>query len=240
MPPERIYRYGNSDNWWGPAGLEGPTGPCSELHYDGGAEKGRGQHPVTDEMMAPDELTAMLRREADEGIPAEPGGCHPNCDCERFVELWNLVFMQYYQDLEGARTPLPAPSVDTGMGLERAAAVLQGKPNVYETDLFRPIIDAVCSLTGHEYGSDQDTDYAIRVVAEHARAASFLISDGVVPSNSDRGYVLRRIIRRAIRYGRQLGLDRPFMTEVADAVIRALRRRLSPPCQKTKVSSAAS
>ena len=105
------------------------------------------------------------------------------------------------------------------MGLERAAAVLQGKPNVYETDLFRPIIDAVCGLTGHEYGSDQDTDYAIRVVAEHTRAASFLISDGVVPSNSDRGYVLRRIIRRAIRYGRQLGLDRPFMTEVTDAVI---------------------
>ncbi len=219
VPPERIYRYGNSDNWWGPAGLEGPTGPCSELHYDGGAEKGRGQHRVTDEMMTPDELTAMLRIEAEGGPTAEPGGCHPNCDCERFVELWNLVFMQYYQDLEGTRTPLPAPSVDTGMGLERAAAVLQGKPNVYETDLFRPIIDAVRSLTGHEYGSDQDTDYAIRVVAEHARAASFLISDGVVPSNSDRGYVLRRIIRRAIRYGRQLGLDRPFMTEVADAVI---------------------
>ena len=219
IPPERIYRYGNSDNWWGPAGLEGPTGPCSELHYDGGAEKGVGQHPVTDDMMTPDELTAMLRREADDGIPAEPGGCHPNCDCERFVELWNLVFMQFYQDLDGVRTPLPAPSVDTGMGLERAAAVLQGKPNVYETDLFRPIIDAVCLLTGREYGTDADTDYAIRVVAEHARAASVLISDGVVPSNSERGYVLRRIIRRAIRYGRQLGLDRPFMTEVASAVI---------------------
>ena len=219
IPPERIYRYGNSDNWWGPAGLEGPTGPCSELHYDGGAEKGVGQHPVTDDMMTPDDLTALLRREADEGIPAEPGGCHPNCDCERFVELWNLVFMQFYQDLDGVRTPLPAPSVDTGMGLERAAAVLQGKPNVYETDLFRPIIDAVCQLTGREYGTDADTDYAIRVVAEHARAASVLISDGVVPSNSERGYVLRRIIRRAIRYGRQLGLDRPFMTEVASAVI---------------------
>ncbi len=219
VPPERIYRYGNSDNWWGPAGLEGPTGPCSELHYDGGAEKGRGQHPRTDEMMTPDELTAMLRVEAEGGPAAEPGGCHPNCDCERFVELWNLVFMQFYQDLEGVRTPLPAPSVDTGMGLERAAAVLQGKPNVYETDLFRPIIDAVCRLTGHEYGENVETDYAIRVVAEHARAASFLISDGVVPSNSDRGYVLRRIIRRAIRYGRQLGLDRPFMTEVTDAVI---------------------
>ncbi len=219
VPPERIYRYGNSDNWWGPAGLEGPTGPCSELHYDGGAEKGRGQHLVTDDMMTPDELTAMLRVEAEGGPDAEPVGCHPNCDCERFVELWNLVFMQFYQDLEGIRTPLPAPSVDTGMGLERAAAVLQGKPNVYETDLFRPIIDAVCNLTGHEYGSDTDTDYAIRVVAEHARAASFLIGDGVVPSNGDRGYVLRRIIRRAIRYGRQLGLDRPFMTEVTDAVI---------------------
>ena len=219
VPPERIYRYGNADNWWGPAGLEGPTGPCSELHYDGGAEKGRGQHSVTDEMMTPDDLTAMLRVEAEGGPAAEPGGCHPNCDCERFVELWNLVFMQFYQDLEGVRTPLPAPSVDTGMGLERAAAVLQGKPNVYETDLFRPIIDAVCNLTGHEYGENAETDYAIRVVAEHARAASFLISDGVVPSNSDRGYVLRRIIRRAIRYGRQLGLDRPFMTEITDAVI---------------------
>ena len=219
IPPERIYRYGNSDNWWGPAGLEGPTGPCSELHYDGGAEKGIGQHRETDEMMTPDELTALLRREADEGIPADPGGCHPNCDCERFVELWNLVFMQFYQDLDGVRTPLPAPSVDTGMGLERAAAVLQNKPNVYETDLFRPIIDAVCRLTGKEYGTDADTDYALRVVAEHARAASVLISDGVVPSNSERGYVLRRIIRRAIRYGRQLGLDGPFMTEVAGAVI---------------------
>ncbi len=224
VPPERIYRYGNSDNWWGPAGLEGPTGPCSELHYDGGAEKGIGQHRETDEMMAPDELTALLRREADGGPAAEPGGCHPNCDCERFVELWNLVFMQFYQDLDGVRTPLPAPSVDTGMGLERAAAVLQGKPNVYETDLFRPIIDAVCGITGREYGADadsnhSDTDYAIRVVAEHARAAAFLIGDGVAPSNSERGYVLRRIIRRAIRYGRQLGLDRPFMNEVADAVI---------------------
>lgn len=219
VPPERIYRYGNSDNWWGPAGLEGPTGPCSELHYDGGAEKGRGQHPVTDEMMTPDELTAMLRAEAEGGPVAEPGGCHPNCDCERFVELWNLVFMQFYQDLEGIRTPLPAPSVDTGMGLERAAAVLQGKPNVYETDLFRPIIDAVCNLTGHAYGSDQDTDYAIRVVAEHARAASFLISDGVVPASDDRGHVLRRIIRRAVLNGRRLGLDQPFLSDVANAVI---------------------
>ena len=219
VPPERIYRYGDSDNWWGPAGREGPTGPCAELHYDGGAEKGIGQHRDTDAMLPPDELTAMLRQEAQGGPPAEPGGCHPNCDCERFVELWNLVFMQFYQDLEGVRTPLPAPSVDTGMGLERTAAVLQGKNNVYETDLFQPIIEAVCRITGQEYGGDAGDDYAIRVVAEHARAAAFLIGDGVAPSNSERGYVLRRIIRRAIRYGRQLGLDRPFLTEVVDAAL---------------------
>ena len=219
VPPERIYRYGNKDNWWGPAGLEGPTGPCSELHYDGGAEKGVGQHSQTDEMTPPDELTALLRSKAAGGPEAQPGGCHPNCDCERFVELWNLVFMQFYQDPAGSRTPLPAPSVDTGLGLERAAAILQGKPNVYETDLFRPIVDAVCHLAGVQYGAETETDFAIRVVAEHARAASFLISDGVVPSNSERGYVLRRIIRRAIRYGRQLGLDRPFMTQVSQAVL---------------------
>ncbi len=219
VPPERIYRYGNKDNWWGPAGLEGPTGPCSELHYDGGAEKGVGQHSQTDEMTPPDELTALLRSEAAGGPEAQPGGCHPNCDCERFVELWNLVFMQFYQDPAGSRTPLPAPSVDTGLGLERAAAILQGKPNVYETDLFRPIVDTVCRLAGVQYGAETETDFAIRVVAEHARAASFLIGDGVVPSNSERGYVLRRIIRRAIRYGRQLGLDRPFMTQVSQAVL---------------------
>ena len=219
VPPERIYRYGNSDNWWGPAGLEGPTGPCSELHYDGGAEKGLGQHPQSDSLTPPDELTALLRIEAGRGPDANPGGCHPNCDCERFVELWNLVFMQFYQDPQGGRTPLPAPSVDTGMGLERAAAILQNKPNVYETDLFRPIVDAVCSLAGVHYGVDIEPDYAIRVVAEHARAAAFLISDGVIPSNSERGYVLRRIIRRAIRYGRQLGLEQAFMTDVTAAVM---------------------
>ena len=138
VPPERIYRYGNSDNWWGPAGLEGPTGPCSELHYDGGAEKGLGQHPQTDSLMPPDELTALLRVEAGGGPDANPGGCHPNCDCERFVELWNLVFMQFYQDPQGGRTPLPAPSVDTGMGLERAAAILQTNPTFTKPTCFAP------------------------------------------------------------------------------------------------------
>ena len=213
IPPERIYRYGDSDNWWGPAGAEGPTGPCSELHFDGGAPKGCAP------LMPPEQLTAQFRRELATGQSETPPGCHPNCDCERFVELWNLVFMQFYQDAQGQRTPLPAPSVDTGMGLERAAAVLQDKPNVYETDLFQPIIDRAVQLSGRDYGIDRDADYALRVVAEHARAASFLIGDGVVPGNEGRGYVLRRVIRRAIRYGRRLGLTQPFLTAVAAVVM---------------------
>ena len=215
VPVERIYRYGDSDNWWGPAGNEGATGPCSELHYDGGRDKGCG------ELVSPDTLTRILREDRRAGVKAgfpEVPGCHPNCDCERFVELWNLVFMQYYQDTQGERTPLPSTGIDTGMGLERVAAVLQDKANIYETDLFSPIIDAVCRLTGKSYGGDADTDYAIRVVAEHSRASAFLIGDGVVPGNEGRGYVLRRIIRRAIRYGRTLGLDEPFLTQVAESV----------------------
>ena len=216
VPEERIYRYGDSDNWWGPAGNEGATGPCSELHYDGGREKGCG------DMVTPDALTDILRADraagAKTGFPPVPG-CHPNCDCERFVELWNLVFMQYYQDTEGTREPLPAPSVDTGMGLERAAVILQGKNNIYETDLFVPVIEKACQLTGKAYGQDQQTDYALRVVAEHARSAAFLIGDGVVPGNEGRGYVLRRVIRRAIRHGRQLGLTESFLAEVTEVVL---------------------
>ena len=215
VPPERIYRYGDKDNWWGPAGTEGPTGPCSEIHYDGGIEKGCSGG----RMVEVDVLTAQLREERDGGPLREVDGCHPNCDCERFVELWNLVFMQYYQDPERNRTPLPAPSVDTGMGLERAAVILQGKNNIYETDLFTPIIDRACELTGRQYGDDIETDFALRVIAEHARASAFLIGDGVVPGNEGRGYVLRRVIRRAIRYGRRLGLSGPFLGEVVQEVI---------------------
>ena len=215
VPVERIYRYGDKDNWWGPAGTEGPTGPCSEIHYDGGVEKGcHGGR-----MVEIDVLTGQLREERDGASPRDVDGCHPNCDCERFVELWNLVFMQYYQDPERNRTPLPAPSVDTGMGLERAAVILQGKNNIYETDLFTSIIEKACQLTGREYGANTDTDFALRVIAEHARAAAFLIGDGVVPGNEGRGYVLRRVIRRAIRYGRRLGLTGPFLGEVVQEVI---------------------
>ena len=213
IPEHRIYRYGDKDNWWGPAGSEGPTGPCSELHFDGGAQKGCG------EMLTPDQLTILQRQEMTTGETVTVPGCHPNCECERFVELWNLVFMQFYQDTDRNRTPLPAPSVDTGMGLERAAAVLQGKQNVYETDLFRPIVDSICKLSGQLYGVNKDIDYAIRVVAEHTRAATFLISDGVVPGNEGRGYVLRRIIRRAIRYGRRLGLTEIFLIQVSSVVL---------------------
>ena len=194
VPEERIFRYGEDDNWWGPAGNEGPCGPSSEIHYDWGVENGCG---------TPD--------------------CHPNHDCERFVELWNLVFMQFYHHLDGKRTPLPAPSIDTGMGLERAAALLQGKRNLYETDLFWPIVQKVCEISDKTYGMDKDIDYAVRVVAEHGRAATFLISDGVVPGNEGRGYVLRRIIRRAIRYGRRLGLEDRFLAQVIDASIDRFR-----------------
>ena len=200
LPPERIYRYGDADNWWGPAGLEGPCGPCSELHYDFGAEFGCGK-PMAD----------------PSGDLGE--GCHPNHECERIVELWNLVFMQFYQDLEGGRTLLPAPSVDTGMGLERAAVVMQRRMSIYDTDMFQPLVAKASELSGKTYGRQPAMDYALRVVAEHARAASFLISDGVVPSSEGRGYVLRRIVRRAVRYGRRLGLEGAFIAEMASAAI---------------------
>ncbi|MDA1189641.1 MAG: alanine--tRNA ligase, partial [Chloroflexi bacterium] len=199
IPKKRIFKFGDDHNWWGPAGLEGPCGPCSELHYDFGDDKGCGKD-----------------------------NCGPNCEnpmsdgetCNRYVELWNLVFMQFYHQLDGKRPPLPAPSVDTGMGLERLAVVLQGAKSIYDTDLFTPLLDAVARTSGKAYGKDADTSYAMRVVAEHGRSASFLIADGVVPGNDGRGYVLRRLIRRAIRHGRKLGLTENFMGEIADAVIK--------------------
>ena len=203
IPEGRIYRFGDADNWWGPAGLEGPCGPCSELHYDFRDERpGCGQDD-----------------------------CGPNCTnlvpdtgevCQRYVELWNLVFMQYYHHLDGSRTPLPAPSVDTGMGLERLAVVMQGARTIYDTDLFTPLVQKVVELSGRDYGDDPDSRYAMHVVAEHSRSATFLIADGVVPGNEGRGYVLRRVIRRAIRHGRRLGLEGPFLGELAKAVIQRM------------------
>ncbi|MCY3637687.1 MAG: alanine--tRNA ligase-related protein, partial [Chloroflexi bacterium] len=197
IPSGRIYTYGDDENWWGPAGDEGPCGPCSELHFDFGAQRGC--------------------RQAD---------CKPNCTnvmsngvvCDRYVELWNLVFMQYYHHLDGTRTNLPAPSVDTGMGFERLVRILQNVDTAYETDLFTPIIGAVERVSGRRYDNPDDT-YAIRVVAEHGRSVTFLIADGVVPGNEGRGYVLRRVIRRAIRYARRLGIEGNFLGEIADATI---------------------
>jgi alanyl-tRNA synthetase len=195
VPKERIFAMGMKDNFW-QMGDTGPCGPCSEIHYDMGPAASDQGH--TD--------------------------CAFGCDCGRYVEIWNLVFMQYdrqprVQDgtLFGFR-PLPKPSIDTGMGLERVAAVLQGVISNYDTDLFQKVIRTASALTGVAYGTDFKADASLRIIADHGRAATFLISDGVIPSNEGRGYVLRKIIRRAVRHGRLLGLAKPFMHQVAAAV----------------------
>ena len=177
LPKGRIVRMGEKDNFWA-MGETGPCGPCSEIHIDQGVEAGCGR---------PD--------------------CALGCDCDRFLELWNLVFMQFYRDTDGTMTPLPRPSIDTGMGLERVAAVLQGKRNNFDCDIFAPIIEHIATLSGRPYHNNKQDDVSMRVIADHARATTFLVADGVLPSNEGRGYVLRRIMRRAIRYGRMLGLQ---------------------------------
>jgi alanyl-tRNA synthetase len=150
--------------------------------------------------------------------------CKPNCECGRFCEIWNLVFTQYNQDRSGQRTLLPKPNIDTGMGLERTLAAVQGKPSPYETHLFFPLTDHICRLSGKEYGRDGNTDRAIRVVAEHSRGIAFLTADGVTASNEGRGYVLRRILRRASLFGRKLGLTGPFLNEMAEVVVSTMSR----------------
>lgn len=193
VPEPRILRFGEKENFWGPAGNSGPCGPCSEIHYDFGAQVGCGK-PT----------------------------CAPNCDCGRFSEIWNLVFTQYNQDETGQRTLLPRPNIDTGMGLERITAAVNGKVSVYETDLLVPLVKCISDLAGKGYGANTDADNAMRVVAEHSRGISFLIADGVVPSNEGRGYVLRRLLRRTALFGRRLGLDKPFLTETAKAVMELM------------------
>ena len=190
--PGRIVRLGEKDNFWA-MGDTGPCGPCSEIHIDQGAAAGCGR---------PD--------------------CALGCDCDRFLELWNLVFMQFNRTADGVMTRLPKPSIDTGMGLERVAAVLQGKINNYDSDLFTPIIKRLEVLSGRVYGQDPADTTAMRVIADHSRATTFLVADGVLPSNEGRGYVLRRIMRRAVRYGRNLGLNKPFMDEVTTTVVVAM------------------
>lgn len=193
LPKGRIVRLGEKDNFWA-MGDTGPCGPCSEIHIDQGREAG-----------------------------CDRPDCAVGCDCDRFLELWNLVFMQFNRYEDGTMTPLPRPSIDTGMGLERVAAVLQGKLNNYDTDLFQPVIQKLEELSGRKYLADQADTTAMRVIADHARATTFLVADGVLPSNEGRGYVLRRVMRRAIRYGRNLGLVKPFMDAVTAVVTSTMK-----------------
>jgi len=204
VAPERIYEFGMKDNFW-MMGDTGPCGPCSELHYDMGPAASDAGH--TD--------------------------CQFGCECGRYVELWNLVFMQFDKQPDGKLTPLPKPSIDTGAGLERVTAVMQGKISNYDTDLFVPLIQRAAELTGASLETelkkeDEDERHhqaaSLRVIADHARASTFLISDGVVPSNEGRGYVLRKIIRRAIRHGRLLGESRPFLHMMVPDVIRVINQ----------------
>jgi len=190
LSPNRIFRFGDKDNFW-QMGEVGPCGPCSEIFYDHG-----------------------------EDYKCDSPNCNVGCECDRYVEIWNLVFMQFNKDDSGKLTPLPKPSIDTGMGLERLAAVMQGVNNNYDSDLFQNIIKEISLEAGCNYGDSCETDTALRVVSDHMRATVFLISDGIVPSNEGKGYVLRRIMRRAIRYGKKLGLQTPslfkFVSVVAD------------------------
>jgi alanyl-tRNA synthetase len=193
IPKDRIFEMGAKDNFW-QMGDTGPCGPCSEIHYD----------------MGP---TASEHGHAE---------CHFPCDCGRYVEIWNLVFMQFDRDVSGKLNPLPKPSIDTGMGLERVAAVLQGVISNYDTDLFTPLIKRAAELTRYNPSDDSvpsdNPEAALRIIADHSRAATFLISDGVLPANEGRGYVLRKIIRRAITHGRLLGQAKPFLNEMVGTV----------------------
>src|SRR5579872_2141941 len=195
VPQDRIFALGMKDNFWA-MGDTGPCGPCSEIHYDMGAAASDAGH--TD--------------------------CKFPCDCGRYVEIWNLVFMQFDRNPQGELTPLPKPSIDTGMGLERVSAVLQGVLSNYDTDLFTPLIKRAAEVTrtdlNKELAAEKNTRSAasLRVIADHARACTFLIGDGVLPANEGRGYVLRKILRRGIRHGRLLGQTKPFMYEMVYAV----------------------
>ncbi|MDH5201706.1 MAG: alanine--tRNA ligase, partial [Nitrospirota bacterium] len=192
LPDERIARLGPKDNFW-QMGDTGPCGPCSEIIIDQGAHVGCGR---------PD--------------------CTVGCECDRFLELWNLVFMQFNRDEKGNLTPLPKPSIDTGMGIERISAILQGKTSNFDTDFFQPIIKNISILSGVKVGSSTESDISIRVIADHIRAITFLLSEGVVPSNEGRGYVLRRIIRRASRHAKILQMHEPSLYKLVDSVIDSI------------------
>jgi len=188
VPEEKILRFGEEDNFWA-MGDTGPCGPCSEVHMDRGEEYG-----------------------------CDRPDCAVGCECDRFLEIWNLVFMQFNRDPSGKMDPLPKPSIDTGMGLERLVALIQDVPTNYDIDLIRPIMGRVEDLSEKQLGQSREADVAMKVIADHSRAAAFLIGDGILPSNEGRGYVLRRIMRRAIRYGRNIGLIEPFLHKTTEVV----------------------
>lgn len=188
LPPEKIFRMGKADNFWEHG--TGPCGPCSEIYYDRGADKGCGK---------PD--------------------CTVGCDCDRFIEVWNNVFTQFDRQADGTYLELASKNIDTGMGLERLACVMQDVDNIFEVDSIRAILDHVCRIANVTYGKEYKSDVSIRVITDHSRSVTMMVSDGILPSNEGRGYVLRRLLRRAARHGRLLGINRTFLAEVADTVI---------------------
>jgi len=193
VPAERIVRMGEKSNFW-MMGETGPCGPCSEILYDQG-----------------------------EGTGCGKSTCDVHCECDRHLEIWNLVFTQFDRDASGKLNPLPKPNIDTGMGLERLTAVVQGVTSNYESDLFTGIIRFIEKISGRTYGKNGEDDVSIRVIADHSRSVTFLVGDGVLPSNEGRGYVLRRILRRAARHGKLLGMNRPFLNEVCGVVIDEMK-----------------
>jgi alanyl-tRNA synthetase len=193
VPEENIVKMGEKDNFWA-MGETGPCGPCSEILIDQG-----------------------------EGVGCGKPTCKVGCECDRFLELWNLVFMQFNRDTQGKQSPLPKPCIDTGMGLERIAAITQKVNSNYEIDLFKPLIHHVENISHIKYGNDRATDISIRVIADHMRAITFLINDGVLPSNEGRGYVLRRIIRRAARHGKKLYINKPFLHNSCGVVAQVMK-----------------
>lgn len=190
VPAEKIFRKGKKDNFWGPVSDVGSCGPCSEIHYDLG-----------EDMKCCDDCSVAT------------------CECDRWVEIWNLVFTELFKDKEGNYQPLEKKNVDTGMGLERITMVVQGKTSTFETDLLMPILNKVCEMTGKKYKENDKTDISLRIITDHARCVSFMISDGIVPGNEGRNYVLRMIMRRALRHGKMLGLELPFLYTLVDTVI---------------------
>ncbi|PNR99539.1 alanyl-tRNA synthase [Petrotoga miotherma DSM 10691] len=194
IPENKILRFGKEENWWGPAGPTGPCGPCSEIYFDTGYT---------------------------ENCPDQEN-CTPACDCGRFVEIWNIVFTEYYSDENGNLSPLPRKNIDTGAGFERICAVAQGKYDNFDSDLFKETIEEIQRIFGVKFRENKSKDVSIKVIADHSRAIAFLISEGIIPSNEGRGYVLRRLIRRAVRHGAFLGAKGPFLNSILETVIKKM------------------